>query len=194
MREFNERWRKKTGKALRHFMITELGHKGTENVHLHGIVWTDENYQTIREKWGHGFIWPRTSQEEKKAFVNEQTINYIIKYITKKDENHKTYKSKTLTSAGIGAGYIERSDSKQNAFKEHKTDETYRTRSGHKVALPIYWRNKIYSDEEREALWLHKLDKGIRYICGEEVDVSRGEKEYWKLLRWHQRTNRKQGS
>ena len=30
--------------------------------------------------------------------------------------------------------------------------ETYRTSTGHKIAMPIYWRNKIYNDEEREKL------------------------------------------
>lgn len=193
MRDFNERWRKKHGKALRHFMVTELGHEGTENIHLHGIVWTNESYEEIRNRWGNGFVWPRPGTEEKNAYVNEQTVNYIIKYIIKKDEDHKTYKSQILVSPGIGAGYMDRMDVKNNVFKESKTKETYRTRTGHEVALPIYWRNKIYTEEEREALWLHKLDKQQRYVCGEKIDISRTEKNYWKILKWYQRTNKELG-
>ena len=37
VRKFNERWRKRYGKAIRHWLVTELGHNGTENIHLHGI-------------------------------------------------------------------------------------------------------------------------------------------------------------
>ena len=46
-RRFLERWRKKYGRSLRHWMITEIGHKGTENIHLHGIIWTNESRTTI---------------------------------------------------------------------------------------------------------------------------------------------------
>ena len=41
VRRFLERWRKKHKKSVRHWLITELGHNGTENIHLHGIIWTD---------------------------------------------------------------------------------------------------------------------------------------------------------
>ena len=41
--------------------------------------------------------------------------------------------------------------------------------------MPIYWRNKIYNDEEREKLWLYKLNKQERYICAAYRDWE-GEK------------------
>ena len=34
-----ERIRKKTGKSIKHWFITEKGHEKTERLHLHGIVW-----------------------------------------------------------------------------------------------------------------------------------------------------------
>ena len=39
--------------------------------------------------------------------MNEQTVNYVVKYIMKTDEKHKEYKSKILPSKGIGARYLE---------------------------------------------------------------------------------------
>ena len=51
VRRFNERWRKKHKKALRHWLVTELGHKNTENIHLHGIVWTDKDKKKIEKYW-----------------------------------------------------------------------------------------------------------------------------------------------
>ena len=32
--------------------------------------------------------------------------------------------------------------------------------------LPIYYRNLIYTEEEREKLWIEKLNKGERWIGG----------------------------
>ena len=34
-----ERVRKQTGKSVKHWFITEMGHEKTERLHLHGIVW-----------------------------------------------------------------------------------------------------------------------------------------------------------
>jgi hypothetical protein len=46
-RRFLERWRKKYKKSVKHWLVTELGGNGTENIHLHGIIWTNETAETI---------------------------------------------------------------------------------------------------------------------------------------------------
>ena len=79
-------------------------------------------------------------------YVSEKTINYVVKYMLKKDKDHKEYNPKILCSAGIGAGYLNRKDSKLNKFKGTDTNETYRLRNGTKLNLPIYYRNKVYTD------------------------------------------------
>ena len=56
VRLFLERWRKKHKKSLRHWLVTELGHNGTENIHLHGIIWTDENLFHVEQVWNYGLI------------------------------------------------------------------------------------------------------------------------------------------
>ena len=125
IRKFLERWRKKFKKSLRHWLVTELGHNGTENIHLHGIVWTDENYSTIREKWAYGFIYPRTEEQEQKGYVNARTVNYIVKYITKIDRDHEGFKSTILTSAGIGKNYTQTRQAEGNLYKPGQTVESY---------------------------------------------------------------------
>lgn len=187
-----ERWRKIEKISIRHWLITELGHEGTENIHIHGIVWTDKPEQ-IRSTWDYGWIWPRNKEGWNKNWVNEQTINYIIKYITKIDKNHETFKGKILTSPGIGKGYTKRYDSTQNTFKKDKTNECYITRNGYRMGMPAYWRNKIYTDDEREKLWIEKLNKNIRYVMGEKIDISKGETEYYKILKWYQNRNTEMG-
>ena len=193
---WRERWRKLYQKSPRHFLVTELGHNGTENIHLHGIIWTDEGYDKIRDTWGYGYIWPRPEikREWQKNYVSEKTVNYIIKYIIKQDKDHYGYKSKILTSLGIGHEYTESYNAISNRFK-HKgeTNECYRTKSGHKIAMPIYWRNKIYSEEEREKLWIQKLDKQIRYVGGEKIDISKGMDEYYNTLEWYRKRNTELG-
>lgn len=186
VRHFLERWRKEFGKSVRHWLVTELGHQGTENIHLHGILWTDEPKEVIANRWQNGYIWEG-------KYVNEKTVNYIIKYITKLDQQHKYYVSKILTSSGIGNNYTRTASAKNNKFKGGETREAYKTRTGHTIALPVYWRNKIYSEHEREQLWIQKLDKEERYICGERVDISEGDEEYIKLRQWYRQKNSRLG-
>lgn len=108
VRRFLERWRKAHGKSLRHWLITELGHENTERIHLHGIIFTEEpiNNDYLQQFWKYG-------RSDIGQFCNEQTINYIVKYVTKIDIDHKDYKSIILSSAGIGANYLDTEEAKR---------------------------------------------------------------------------------
>lgn len=204
VRRFLERYRKRYGKSLRHWLVTELGHEGTQNIHLHGIIWTDIPLTEIENIWSYGYMWKGKREwvhtrygrhAQLTNYVNEKTVNYIVKYMHKLDADHKTYKPKILLSAGIGSSYTQTSSSnyKQNRYNGTETNEAYRTRQGLKMALPIYYRNKIYNEQERQALWLQKLDKGERWICGERVDIRTSDAEYKKLLEYYQRRNTEMG-
>lgn len=131
IRMFLERCRKKTGKSVRHWFITELGEK-KGRIHLHGIWWGDTE---LLQKWQYGFVYVGT-------FVSEKTIFYITKYMLKDNEYDLNFRGKILCSAGLGKGYLERIDAKRNAFKGKETNETYRLRNGQKINLPQYYRNK----------------------------------------------------
>lgn len=177
---FLNKWKRKYKHKPRHWLVTELGHEGTENIHLHGIIYTDKTSEEITERWGHGFTW--IGDEKEKGYVNGKTVNYIVKYITKQDEDHKYFKPKILATKGIGRDYIKTFNASRNKYKPNgETKETYTTETGHEIALPIYYRNKLYSNEEKEKLWLEKLDKGIMYIDGKEITVN--EKDNTKILK-----------
>lgn len=186
VRRFLERWRKKYKKSVKHWLITELGQKKTERIHLHGIIFTSEKNEVIEEKWMYGNVYIG-------EYVNEKTIGYITKYLSKTDEKHKEYKGIVLTSPGIGKGYMERKDWENNKYRIGKTEEVYITRNGLKLAMPIYLRNKIYTEDEREKLWLEKLDKQIRYINGVKIDVSKGDEIYFKRLAVEREKNKRLG-
>lgn len=176
LRRFLERCRKETGKSIKHWCITELGEeKG--RIHIHGIFFGNEIVDIIKKKWTYGFIYIG-------QYVNERTVMYITKYMFKKCEYNPLFKGKVLSSAGIGAGYVARFDSSRNKFQGENTNETYQFRNGVKVNLPDYYKNKIYSEKEKEKLWLQKLDKGIIYIMGEKVNA-KNEEEFYECLEYY---------
>lgn len=175
-RRFLERVRKQEKKSIKHWFITELGHNGTNRIHLHGIIWDVKAEELVRTKWkyGHVFI----------GYANYKTITYIVKYMLKKDLDHRHFTGKVLCSAGIGKGYENSLNAKRNAFKEEETDETYICKNGAKINLPTYYRNKIYTEEEREKLFIHKIEKGEVWVMGEKCDF-KNQAEYGGLLKYY---------
>lgn len=189
VRRFLERYRKEHKKSLRHWLITELGKVNTEHIHLHGIVWCDDVFN-MEKHWKYGYVWKGYNKGNKlENYVNGKTISYCMKYFTKRDILHKTYKPVVLCSAGIGGSYEKRADFKRHKYNGADTKEYYKTNQGYKMALPIYLRNKAYNDDEREKLWIQKLDKGKRYVLGVEIDVSNGNEEYINALKYAQQQN-----
>lgn len=167
-----ENHRKKYKKSVKHWFITELGHEGTERIHLHGIIFADID---LNEFWPYG-------HSKAGDVANSKTVNYIVKYVTKIDPDHKGFQGKILTSPGIGSKWLERSDKHNNRYRGKNTETRYRLKSGVKINLPIYYRNKIYTEEEREKLWINMLDKQERYVLGQRIDVSQGEDDYLSAL------------
>lgn len=189
IRRFLERWRKKYKKSVKHWFITEKGNEGTKRIHVHGFLWTDKTKEEVEDRWQYGIV------DVDDRGVTERTINYIIKYLMKQDAENKDYLPIILTSAGIGKGYLKRADSKRNRYRGIDTNEMYKSRNGQETNIPMYYRNKIYSEEEREKLWLHKLDKEERYVLGQKIDISteEGERAYENILKDAQMKNRRLG-
>lgn len=171
---WRERWRKRHGRSPRYWLVSELGQENTERLHLHGIIFDKVGKSEIIDCWQYGHVWIGD-------YVNDSTVNYSIKYFSKQDEKHKYYKPVILCSNGIGKGYLNRIDSKRNQYKEEGTKSDYVTRQGIKMNLPIYYRNHIYSDEEREKLWLELLDKEVRYVDRKKIDVSENYDTYFQI-------------
>ena len=183
IRLFTERWRKKYKKSIRHWLITELGGGRYEHLHLHGLIWTKENFEEVRKIWRYGFVFPRDYQV-KDNYVNNKSISYMIKYVTKFDEKHKNYKPIICCSNGIGSNY--------KVSPSEKNEDKYRTEKGYKLTMPIYYRNKIYTESEREELWIKKLDENIRYIGKNKVKGDETEK-ILQLLIQERELNKKDG-
>lgn len=188
IRRFLERWRRKYKKSVKHWLITELGHSSTERIHVHGLLFATYSSEDITSLWKYGIVWTG-------SYVNTKTINYIVKYVTKLDGDHEGFQGKIHCSPGIGKKYNKSFNAQQNGYKQEKTDETYKLPNGAKVALPVYYRNKIYTEEEKEKLWLEKIDKGKRFVNGVRVDIrtSRGRDHFYRILGDAQRLNKRLG-
>lgn len=172
VRMWLERIRATQGKSVKHWLITEKG-EDFARIHLHGIVWGDN---WMLEKWNYGYV-------SRGTFVNEKTINYITKYVTKVNESAPKFIGKVLCSKGLGNVFIKKNKGKR--FKGKETDESYTTRSGIKLALPEYYRRNIFTDDERESLWIKAQEQGYRYICGEKVSTEDTE-EWENLTKYYQ--------
>lgn len=170
LRLFLERVRKDTGKSIRHWCVTELGEKN-DRIHLHGIFFGQRSAELIKKHWKYGFIFIG-------GYCNSKSVNYMTKYMLKVDVKHFDFKQIVLASKGIGAGYTDRLDylwQKQN-YKNINV-ATYTFRNGTKMAMPKYYKNKIFTEKEREKMWINNLNRGLLWIYGEKVKA-----DDWKTI------------
>lgn len=162
LRLFLERIRKETGKSIKHWCVTELGEK-KDRIHLHGIFFGQKSAELIKKHWKYGFVFIG-------GYCNSRSINYMTKYMLKVDIKHPEFKQIVLASPGIGSGYMDRLDylwQKQN-YKRIDV-ATYTFRNGTKMAMPKYYKNKIFTEKEREKMWINNLNRGLLWIYGEKV-------------------------
>lgn len=165
IRLFLERVRKNTGKSIKHWCVTELGEK-KDRIHLHGIFFGQRSAELIRKHWKYGFVFIG-------GYCNSRSVNYMTKYMLKVDIKHPEFKQIVLASKGIGSGYMDRLDylwQKQN-YKNINV-ATYTFRNGTKMAMPKYYKNKIFTEKEREIMWINNLNRGLLWIYGEKVKAN----------------------
>lgn len=198
IRRFLERWRKLYGESTKHWLITELGHDNTERLHLHGIIFTTpQKIRNLEKIWGNGWVHIGT-------YCNTKTINYIVKYVTKIDNDHKEFNGKILCSPGIGDNYFTNGKKGKerkteipilNTYNKTNTREYYKLPNGQKTSLPIYYRNNIWTENQREQLWLNRMDEGKIYVMGTAYDITteKGRQTYIKALKTAQKNNIKNG-
>lgn len=164
VRRFLERWRKKYKKSVKHWLITELGHQNTERIHLHGILFCDMQMTTpeIQSIWKYGEIWVG-------EYCNLKTINYIVKYVTKIDNDHKGFQGQILCSPGIGAQWVKNHEGDiRYQYRPGRTRTDYVLNTGTKIKMPTYYKNKMFTEEERELIWRDFMDMQKISIRGQE--------------------------
>ena len=81
-----------------------------------------------------------------------------------------------------------------NSPRKRQTSDN-RTPSGLIMAMPVYYRNKLYSEEEREKLWIHKIDKEIIYKGKIAYDIStkEGLRKLWRAEDYMRKMDEREG-
>lgn len=147
IRRFLDRIRKKVGTSVRHFIITEFGDQ-TQRLHFHGLFFDIQfDINTLEDYWSYGFVaWSQ---------LNETRIGYAVGYVSKGNDDlvvKKTFTPKIFATPGLGKAYC---DDDYNISFHHKEGEPVPiliNESGYPIAMPRYYREKIFTDEELERL------------------------------------------
>lgn len=187
VRLFLERIRKyNNGKSVKHWIVTEKGHTSTRRIHIHGIFYGENEHTKqsltwlLRNQWKAGYCYNG-------KYVNERTINYVSKYLTKLDEVNKDYHGIVLCSKGLGKGYVER-NRERFEWKEENTKTYYHTSKGTNIALPRYYKEKAFTEEQRQLLWIYRENSGEKYVNGFKVIVKNEENlNYYNKLKEQRR-------
>ena len=68
-------------------------------------------------------------------------------------------------------------------MEQRKTIITYRARNGADMPLPRYYKTQLYTEDQRQLLWLYAEDKGVKWVKGFEVQGANGvNRDYYEAL------------
>ena len=146
-------------RKFRYYSVGEYG-TTTNRPHYHSIIFNLHNgaRAELASKWGHGHVRIDT--------VNTARIHYITKYHVNYDKHHSKELGREPEFAvmsrnpGIGAQYIDR------CKDWNRNQEAYFVmNNGFKQRMPRFFKEKIFSPEEREIL--------------SDLAMYEGEKAYW---------------
>lgn len=155
---FFKKLRKKLGKnKVRYYAVGEYGTK-TYRPHYHLIMVSDIVLDSVLVgnvwQYGHNFI----------GTVTPSSMSYVAKYhVNKTDYPAGLEKPFVLMSKGIGRNYV----NKMQDYHAESVERAYYSDYEVKKKLPRYWKNKLYSDVEREQIRLN-LEKTTNNMAAME--------------------------
>lgn len=131
---------------IKYYLAAEYG-SNTRRPHYHAIIF-NVAIQTIQAAWQQGDIHYGT--------VSAASVGYCLKYINKGrtvplHKNDDRAPEFSLMSKGLGENYLT-----PQMVKWHKNDKQARMycnlKDGKKIAMPRYYKDKIYSDIDRKVI------------------------------------------
>lgn len=198
---FFKKLRKPNKLKLSYYLVGEYGNKKTDNErpHYHVILFNCELKYLI------GWYMARKIKGEETTYldgkfnfksymwtngyisigqVEPASIGYCLEYITKPpivpaNNYDKRVPEFSLMSKGLGKKYLS-----SNMVAWHKADlknRMYIPYEDHKIPMPRYYKEKIYTKWQRETVARHYADKEKEYILThsiEEIDI-----EYQKFIK-----------
>lgn len=142
---FMKRLRKNTGiQGIKYYAVGEYGTKNNRP-HYHAIIFDCPDKDAYNTAWGKGNVHVGDCTNDSVAYCMKYLDKPHKKRIHARDDREFEF---PLMSKGIGKNYLTK-----EVIGYHKADITrlYVTKAGgHKVALPRYYREKIYSEQEKK--------------------------------------------
>lgn len=128
---------------IKYYAVGEYGGK-TKRPHYHIILFNAE-LDNIQPAWSRGHIYY--------GKVSGASVGYTLKYMMKHKKNRNPpglQPEFAIMSKGLGVAYLE---SMANWHAEHITERMFCTlEGGQKIAMPRYYKDKLYFDLERAAV------------------------------------------
>lgn len=178
--QFMDALRKKYGKELRHFFVMEYGkdelykdhngniRRGTKRPHFHGLIFNmpSIDFYLWESVWNRGNGRIRSQGTDINGFFSKprgflfvesvrephKCASYICKYLTKEYSKDRLT-PRVITSVGLGKQYLT-----EGNVRRHRTElDTTLTVGGFPFSLPTYYRNKIFTKQDKIDLVLKQF-------------------------------------
>lgn len=173
--KFLKRLRKRNPDSkLKYYLCGEYGTKNMRP-HYHLILF-NARLDTIQPAWSVNDVY---IGDVHYGEVNEASVGYTLKYMSKLKQiplhaNDDRLKEFALMSKGLGDNYL------TEAMKEwHKADLTERMylnlKDGKKIAMPRYYKDKIYDENERDIIG---ASQGIKARMLQDEYIADMQKRY----------------
>jgi len=158
VQKFMKRLRKLSNEKLKYYVCGEYGTKRMRP-HYHLIIFNADK-EKVEQAWT---LDRRPLGQIYIGDVNEASIGYTLKYMTKKGKipihyNDDRQKEFSLMSKGLGSNYLTK-----NMIKWHKNNIEERMycniKGNKKIAMPRYYKDKIYTEFEKIRISNHIKEK-----------------------------------
>jgi hypothetical protein len=186
-----EKTRNKNGNTIKYYAVGEYGTKN-HRPHYHLILFNAspqcmaQSYMVAKKIWQKGSV--------DVASCNMATINYVVGYVMsgawapehELDDRHPHF---SLMSKGLGSNYL---TDEIYDFHYDRMDTSVMHPSGFRIPLPRYYKDKIFSVEEKAELY--EINQRVRQVDWEEfvnIDFEKQVEETRQKIRLHERKNKK---
>lgn len=166
LQKFFKRLRKLSTNRIRYYAVGEYGGKSWRP-HYHIILFNSNPYD-VASAWS---LANQSLGDVHYGSVSEASVGYTLKYITKKQRiplhiNDDREREFSLMSKGLGLNYLSEqmiayhlgtnAQDQQKAINERMNCTLL---DGKKIAMPRYYKNKLYTKLQRSIAGVHLLEE-----------------------------------
>lgn len=162
LKRLRKQYAKTSDKQIRYYAVGEYGTR-TQRPHYHIIMLNMDRPELIGKTWNMGI--------DKTLPLLDGGVTYVLKYLHKQRKKKEDWDDRnpefSLMSKKLGLNFVTQS---RIRFHNQGVEFAYiRSESGHKMSMPKYYKEKIYSEEMRYQV-THYLQVRSEEILEEKID------------------------